>query len=68
MTAYGYAGDILGRHASSERNVAPERETVMHIIPWPVPMKAQAPRANDLQGLQFERQGLVLRLTEDETE
>ncbi len=40
----------------------------MHLIPWSVPMKAQAPRANDLQGLQFERQGLSLRLTEDETE
>lgn len=41
---------------------------MVHIIPWPVPMKAQAPRASDLQGLQFERQGLSLRLTKDETE
>ena len=41
---------------------------MMHLMPWPVPMKAQTTRANDLQELQFERRGLVLKLTEDETE
>jgi hypothetical protein len=63
-----YVEDLLGHHSSSDSNLLMKRELVMHIIPWPVPIKAQTTRANDLEELRFDRHGLCLTLVEDETE